>query len=54
MIVVTNYGGYIDDIFREGIDYGIIELSQSMWDIPIEQRIEIVEQARWEMDVPCR
>lgn len=49
-ILATNYGGYIDDIFREGVDYGIINLSQSMRDVPAEQRFEFLEQARWEME----
>jgi len=49
-ILATNYGGYIDDIFREGVDYGIIHLSQSMQDLPVEQRFKFLEQARWEME----
>ena len=49
-ILATNYGGYIDDIFREGVDYGMINLSQSLQDLPTEQRFEILAQARLEME----
>jgi len=49
-ILAVNYGGYIDDIFREGVDYGIISLSGSLQDLPTEQRFEILAQARLEME----
>jgi peptide/nickel transport system permease protein len=49
-ILVTNYGGYIDDIFREGVDWGIIQLSRNMQHVPVEERFKLLEQARWEME----
>jgi peptide/nickel transport system permease protein len=49
-IVATNYGGYIDDIFREGVEYGIFDLSHSLRDVPREEKLKIIEQARWEME----
>lgn len=49
-IIATNYGGYIDDIFREGVDWGILQWSRSMQDVPLEEKLKLVEQARWEME----
>jgi peptide/nickel transport system permease protein len=49
-ILVTNYGGYIDDIFREGVDWGIIQWSRNVEHIPTEERLKLAEQARWEME----
>ncbi len=49
-IIATNYAGYIDDIFREGVEYGLFDLSQTLGDVPAEERAKIIEQARWEME----
>ncbi len=49
-IIAINYAGYIDDIFREGVEYGLFELSQILRDVPTEEKLQILEQARWEME----
>ena len=48
-IILINFGGFIDEIFRDRIGWAIMGMSMDMQDVPPEQRFPILEQAEQEM-----
>lgn len=51
-VVVVNYGGYIDEIFRAEIDGAIMGMGMAgaFKDIPPDQLVAYTEQLRWQME----
>lgn len=48
-IVLINFGGFIDDIFRDRIAWAITGMGMEMGDVPAEQKFEILERAEQQM-----
>jgi peptide/nickel transport system permease protein len=48
-IILINFGGFIDDIFRDRIAWTITGMGMEMGDVPAEQKFEILEQAEQQM-----
>ena len=49
-IVFINFGGFVDEIYRDGIEWALMGMSREMHDVPIEERTELLDQARWHME----
>jgi peptide/nickel transport system permease protein len=49
-ILVMNYGGYIDQIFRAKIDEAMNLMSFGMRDLSESEKLQAFEQARWAME----
>jgi peptide/nickel transport system permease protein len=48
-IVLINFGGFIDDIFRDRISWALLGMGSSMSDMPVEQKFEILDQMEQQM-----
>ena len=48
-IVLINFGGFIDDMFRDRISWSLLGMSMSMSDVPVEQKFEILDQMEQQM-----
>ncbi len=48
-IVLINFGGFIDDIFRDRIAWALLGMGSTMSDMPVEQKFEILDQMEQQM-----
>jgi peptide/nickel transport system permease protein len=49
-IVFINFGGFIDEIYRDGIEWALMGMSREMHDVPHEEKAQLLDQARWQME----
>ncbi len=49
-ILFINLGGFIDKIYRDRIEWAIDGLSMSMRDVPMEEKLPLLEPVRWQME----
>jgi peptide/nickel transport system permease protein len=49
-VIIINYGGFIDQIYRDNIEWALLSVGQSMRDVPMEEKLPMLEQMRWEME----
>jgi len=48
--VVINFGGFVDKIYRDRIDWALAYMSMDMREMSVEQRDLALDQARWQME----
>jgi peptide/nickel transport system permease protein len=48
-IVLINFGGFIDEMFRDRIAWALLGMSMGMPDVPLEEKVEILAQAEQQM-----
>jgi ABC-type dipeptide/oligopeptide/nickel transport system permease component len=49
-VIVLNFGGYIDDIYRANIEESLMYMAAAMTDLSYEEKVEFMDRARFAME----